>query len=493
MRKARRKKTSVQPARATKDVNADGGASSDGFRTGFPVGDEQMQANWLFLSTFGAGQTPATSEAGATSIAALAFLAFFTIAFVALGWAFLRKKRRERLASLEKISLEVAGELGVGDAEAVPAAPRAEELVVAEREAAKARAEEERAKRERVRLEADGGSGAGDEAALEAARAAELAAKEKKEEATAKARQLSQALTATRDGFMGRIARALGAGAGDDAALDELESVLFTADVGPRTADRLMTAVRDQLKGKERTDIERVRAVLRSEAQRIFDAVPPRPLALEGASPRVVMILGVNGAGKTTTIGKLANQLKSGGKSVLLGAGDTFRAAAAEQLEVWASRADVPIVQSNKEGADPSSVLFDAVKEAQNTGVQVVLCDTAGRLHTKTNLMEELKKVTRVLTKAQDGAPHEVLLVLDGTVGQNAIQQAKQFGEAAPITGIVITKLDGTAKGGVVLGIADELKIPVLYVGIGEKIDDLRPFAADDFLDALFGGERFAA
>lgn len=452
-----------------------------------------MQANWLLLSTFGAGQTPAAPEADATSIVALAFLAIFTLGFVALGWAFLRKKRQERLATLEKISLEVAGELGVGDAAKVRTAPRAEELLVAEREAAKARAAEERAKRERVRLEAGAGNDSGRDEALEEARAVEIAAREKKEEATAKARQLSQALSATRDGFMGRIAKALGATGSDDVVLEELESVLFTADVGPRTADRLMTAVREQLKGKERTDVERVRDVLRAEAQRIFDTVPPRPLAVEGEAPRVVMILGVNGAGKTTTIGKLANQLKRNGKSVLLGAGDTFRAAAAEQLEVWASRADVPIVQSHKEGADPSSVLFDAVKEAQNTGVQVVLCDTAGRLHTKTNLMEELKKVTRVLTKAQEGAPHEVLLVLDGTVGQNAIQQAKQFGEAAPITGIVITKLDGTAKGGVVLGIADELKIPVLYVGIGEKIDDLRPFAANDFLDALFGGDRFAA
>lgn len=454
-----------------------------------------MHGNWFILSSYGLGQTPAGTATDAGSVAALAFLVLFSLAFVALGWAFLRKKRKERLAELEKISLEMAGQLGVGDGQVVPQGPKADDLLAAERDAAKARAAEDRARRERIRLESDADS-AGTEAhraALEAAREAEQAARARTEEATAKTRELSQALSATRDGFMGRIAKVLGASGGDDAVLDELESVLFTADVGPRTADRLMQAVRSQLKGKDRTDIERVRSVLRAEAKAILTAVPPRPLALEGDTPRVVMILGVNGAGKTTTIGKLANQLKSAGKNVLLGAGDTFRAAAAEQLEVWASRADVPIVQSNKEGADPSSVLFDAVKRAQTDNLDVVLCDTAGRLHTKVNLMEELKKVTRVLAKAQEGAPHEVLLVLDGTVGQNAIQQARQFGEAAPITGIIITKLDGTAKGGVVLGIADELKIPVLYVGIGEKISDLRPFAADEFLDALFGGDRLAA
>jgi fused signal recognition particle receptor len=213
--------------------------------------------------------------------------------------------------------------------------------------------------------------------------------------------------------------------------------------------------------------------------------VDTKPLQVDGPGPRVVLILGVNGAGKTTTIGKLAAQLKAQGKSVLLGAGDTFRAAAADQLEVWADRAGVPIV-TGPDGGDPSSVLFDAVKKASADGIDVVLCDTAGRLHTKTNLMEELKKVHRSLAKACPGAPHETILVLDGTVGQNAIAQAKQFGEASPLTGIILTKLDGTAKGGVVLGIVDELKVPIRYIGVGEKIDDLRHFVPDDFVAALF-------
>jgi fused signal recognition particle receptor len=199
-------------------------------------------------------------------------------------------------------------------------------------------------------------------------------------------------------------------------------------------------------------------------------------------------VLGVNGAGKTTTIGKLAQQLTAQGHKVLLGAGDTFRAAAADQLEVWADRAGVPIV-TGPDGSDPSSVLFDAVKKAKAEGFDIVLCDTAGRLHTKTNLMEELKKVVRSLGKAAEGAPHEVLLVLDATVGQNAIAQAKQFGEAAALTGIVLTKLDGTAKGGVVLGIVDELKVPVRYIGVGEKIGDLRLFSPAEFTAALFSSD----
>jgi fused signal recognition particle receptor len=197
------------------------------------------------------------------------------------------------------------------------------------------------------------------------------------------------------------------------------------------------------------------------------------------------MVVGVNGTGKTTTIGKLAARLKQSGKSVILGAGDTFRAAAGEQLDVWADRAHVPIVRG-KDGADPGSVLFDAVARAKVEGAQVVLCDTAGRLHTKANLMDELKRLRRTLEKAQPGAPHEVLLVVDATTGQNAIAQARQFHEALKVSGFVLTKLDGTAKGGVIIGICDELKIPVRYVGVGEKLSDLKPFDPHEFVEALF-------
>jgi fused signal recognition particle receptor len=197
------------------------------------------------------------------------------------------------------------------------------------------------------------------------------------------------------------------------------------------------------------------------------------------------MVVGVNGSGKTTTIGKLAAKLRAGGRSVLLGAGDTFRAAAGEQLEIWAERVGAPIVRG-KEGSDPASVCFEAVQRGAAEGTDVVLCDTAGRLHTKTPLMEELRKVKRVLGKAVAGAPHDVLLVLDATNGQNAIAQARQFHEALGVTGIVLTKLDGTAKGGVIIGICDELKLPVRYVGVGETVADLRPFAPKEFVEALF-------
>jgi fused signal recognition particle receptor len=198
------------------------------------------------------------------------------------------------------------------------------------------------------------------------------------------------------------------------------------------------------------------------------------------------MVVGVNGTGKTTTIGKLAARLKNAGRSVLLGAGDTFRAAAGEQLDVWAERAQVPIVRG-KDGSDPGAVLFDAVARGKADGASVVLCDTAGRLHTKTTLMDELKGVKRTLGKAHAGSPHEVLLVVDATTGQNAIAQARQFHEALGVTGFVLTKLDGTAKGGVIIGICDELKIPVRYVGIGEKVADLKPFDPHEFVEALFG------
>jgi fused signal recognition particle receptor len=270
----------------------------------------------------------------------------------------------------------------------------------------------------------------------------------------------------------------------DDSVLAQLEEILFTADIGVRTASGLVDTARDRLKKRELGDVGRVKGLIRSEIERMVTL--PRPPSLQGGGPpHVTMVVGVNGAGKTTTIGKLAAKLTRSGKKVVIAAGDTFRAAATEQLDVWADRAHATLV-SGADGSDPGAVVFDAVKRALADGADAVIVDTAGRLHTKTPLMEELKKVRRVLDKALPGAPHEVLLVLDATVGQNAIAQAKQFQEAVGVTGIALTKLDGTAKGGVVIGISDELKIPVTWVGVGEKIADLRPFDPHEFVEALF-------
>ena len=309
-------------------------------------------------------------------------------------------------------------------------------------------------------------------------------------------RTLAEGLARTRSGFMARLNAFVGAGKDlDDAALVELEEILFSADVGVRTATALLESVRERLKRRELSDLAKVKAALREEVERILSlgqapgtaghgGLPDLPPGTQ--PPQAVMVVGVNGTGKTTTIGKLAAKLKQSGKTVLLGAGDTFRAAAGEQLDVWADRAGVPMVRG-KDGSDPGAVLFDAVTRAKTEGIDVVLCDTAGRLHTKANLMEELKRLKRTLEKAHAGAPHEVLLVVDATNGQNAIQQARQFHEALGVTGFVLTKLDGTAKGGVIIGICDELKIPVRYVGIGEKVSDLKAFGPHEFVEALFG------
>jgi fused signal recognition particle receptor len=341
-----------------------------------------------------------------------------------------------------------------------------------------------------AREEADARARAEEQARVEEARRAEEAARQKLVELET-GRTLSEGLARTRGGFMARLNAFLGTSRElDDAALGELEEILFSADVGVRTATALLESVRERLKRKELSDLSKVKAALREEIERILSlgAAPgeSRHGGLPDAPPpQVVMVVGVNGTGKTTTIGKLAAKVKAAGKSVLLGAGDTFRAAAGEQLDVWAERAQVPMVRG-KDGSDPGAVLFDAVTRARNEKIDVVLCDTAGRLHTKSNLMEELKRIQRTLAKAQPGAPHEVLLVVDATTGQNAIQQARQFHEALGVTGFVLTKLDGTAKGGVIIGICDELKIPVRYVGIGEKVADLKEFDPHEFVAALF-------
>jgi len=382
--------------------------------------------------------------------------------------------------------------------------PAAPPLTAEEREAEEAKKREAyRAKKEAERLERERRAREREEAlalaraealararAEEEARRAALEDERRKAEAEA-GRTLAAGLERTRGGFMARL-NALFAGGKlvDDAVLADLEEVLFTADIGVRTATRLLESARERVRRKELSDPERLKGALREEIARILsldgavrDGAAPAEIGT--ARPFVVMVVGVNGSGKTTTVAKLAAQLKRAGHAVLLAAGDTFRAAAGEQLEIWAERVGAPLVRG-KEGADPAAVCFEAIQQGLRTGVDVILCDTAGRLHTKTPLMEELKKVKRVMGKAAAGAPQEVLLVLDATNGQNAIAQARQFHEALGVTGIALTKLDGTAKGGVIIGICDELRIPVRYVGVGETVADLKPFSPVEFVEALF-------
>ena len=298
---------------------------------------------------------------------------------------------------------------------------------------------------------------------------------------------LRKGLTKVREkeGFFGRLKSLLtGKKEIDPNIVEQIEEVLLTSDVGVKTTEALLSEIRESLGKKELTDNDRVWDALRAQASRIL-RVGSGGLQLT-ARPTVVMVVGVNGVGKTTTIGKLATQLKAEGRSVVLAAGDTFRAAAVQQLAVWGKRVGCEVVRG-KDGANPGAVIFDAIQRAKEIGADVVLADTAGRLHTKTNLMEELKKVARTMDKALEGAPHETLLVLDATNGQNAMQQAAMFKEALPINGIVLTKLDGTAKGGVILGICAEHSLPVRYIGIGERAEDLREFDADEFVEAMLG------
>lgn len=271
----------------------------------------------------------------------------------------------------------------------------------------------------------------------------------------------------------------------DDDFLDDLEVAMITGDLGVKTTEFLMKEIR---RGVTSGQIKNTGDVMPTIEACIKKLLGDQEEELELHSPEVILVVGVNGVGKTTTIAKLANYYKQQGKSVLLAAADTFRAAAAEQLTIWAERVGVPIVK-HQEGADPAAVVFDALASAKARQADIVIVDTAGRLHTKTNLMEELKKIGRVADRQVPGAPHQTLLILDGTTGQNAVSQAKLFGQAVPITGIVVTKLDGTAKGGVVISVKEELGVPVRWIGIGEKMDDLKPFNATDFANALFEKE----
>ncbi|HZK86150.1 MAG TPA: signal recognition particle-docking protein FtsY [Desulfosporosinus sp.] len=296
--------------------------------------------------------------------------------------------------------------------------------------------------------------------------------------------KLKEGLTKTRENFAGKIEEVFtGRKKIDEELYEELEEVLIRSDVGVNTSLQLVERLRKEVKQRKISEPSELALVLQELIAELLGEEEPLNLAKQG--PSIILVVGVNGVGKTTTIGKLANRLKKDGKRVIMAAGDTFRAAAVEQLEVWGERSGIEVIRQ-REGADPAAVAYDAVQAAKSRSVDVVIVDTAGRLHNQVNLMEELRKVKRVIEREIPGAPHEVLLVLDATTGQNALQQAKLFQEVAGVTGIVLTKLDGTAKGGVVLGIRGETRIPVKWIGIGEGIEDLRPFVPKDFAAALF-------
>lgn len=308
---------------------------------------------------------------------------------------------------------------------------------------------------------------------------------------TIKLNKLKEGLAKTRDNLFGRVQRLVTAKSKiDDDLLDNLEEILITADVGVGTSASIIENIKARVKREKYEDSSELDSLLHDEIRRAIGTDRPGVRndyfsVPAGAKPFVIMVIGVNGVGKTTTIGKMAHNYKTAGKRVIIAAADTFRAAANEQLEIWATRASVEIIRQAP-GADPAAVAFDSLGAAQARGADVVTVDTAGRLHTKTPLMEELKKIKRVMQKIMPDAPHEVLLVLDASTGQNALEQARQFSAAVGVTGLVVTKLDGTAKGGIVFAIHRELNIPVKFIGVGEQIDDLQPFDETAFVDALF-------
>ncbi len=294
--------------------------------------------------------------------------------------------------------------------------------------------------------------------------------------------RLKEGLGKTRKNILGGIDEVLGHFTSiDEDVFEELEEALIMADLGVETTETVMEGLRAAVKRERATDPAQVRELLTAEIAGLMDKEEPE----EPEGPAVLLVIGVNGVGKTTTIGKLAHVYREQGKTVMLAAADTFRAAAIDQLEIWGERCGVPVIK-HTEGSDPAAVVFDAVQAARSKGVDLLICDTAGRLHNKKNLMEELKKIDRIIDREYPQARKEVYLVLDATTGQNALQQARLFREAAPLTGIVLTKLDGTAKGGVVVAIQAELGVPVKFIGVGEGIDDLQPFRAKEFARALF-------
>ncbi len=302
---------------------------------------------------------------------------------------------------------------------------------------------------------------------------------------------LNQGLEKTRTGFFSKLTRAIaGKSKVDEEVLDNLEEILIGSDVGVETTLKIIRSIEERVSKDKYLGTSELNGILKEEISTLLEGHDGQDgdevFIPKVDGPYVIMVVGVNGVGKTTTIGKLAHQLKSQGKSVMLGAADTFRAAAVDQLKIWSERAGVPIVMQGM-GADPASVAFDTIQSAKAQGIDVVLIDTAGRLHNKVGLMNELTKIKRVMQKVSEQAPHEVLLVLDGSTGQNAFEQAKQFTAATEVTALAITKIDGTAKGGVVIGISDQFRIPVKYIGVGEKIGDLQVFNRHEFVDSIFG------
>ena len=303
---------------------------------------------------------------------------------------------------------------------------------------------------------------------------------------------LDKGLEKTKDSFFGKLTRSLvGKSRVDDEVLDELEEILISSDVGVNTTLKIIDRINERVSKDKYVGTEELNKVLKEEIAGLLsenDNEGPSEYNIpeHNGNPHVIMVVGVNGVGKTTSIGKLANQFKKAGKKVVLGAADTFRAAAVDQLIIWSERVGVPIVQQGM-GADPASVAFDALSSAKAQGADVVIIDTAGRLHNKVNLMNELSKIKRVMEKVIPDAPHEILLVLDGSTGQNAFEQAKQFALATSLSGLIITKLDGTAKGGVVIGISDQMSIPVRFIGVGEGIEDLQVFHKEAFVASIFG------
>lgn len=313
-----------------------------------------------------------------------------------------------------------------------------------------------------------------------------LFSKEKKE-------TLDKGLEKTKDSFFGKLSRSIaGKSKVDDEVLDDLEEVLVSSDVGVETTLKIIERIEQRVERDKYMNTTELNQILQEEIAALLaenNSTDGTSFTVEGEQkPYVIMVVGVNGVGKTTTIGKLAHQFKSSGLKVVLGAADTFRAAAVEQLEIWGERVGVPVVKQ-KMGSDPASVAYDTVQHAKATGADVVLIDTAGRLHNKVGLMNELTKIKKVMQKVHEPAPQEVLLVLDGSTGQNAFEQAKQFTAATEVTALAVTKLDGTAKGGVVIGISDQFKIPVKYIGLGEKVTDLQLFNKQEFVASLFGKE----
>ncbi|MEX0394868.1 signal recognition particle-docking protein FtsY [Providencia rettgeri] len=412
---------------------------------------------------------------------------------------------RERQAAE---AARLAEEQAERERQAAEAARLAEEQAERERQAAEAaRLAEEQAERERQAAEearlAEEQAEREHQAAEEARIAEEEAEAERLRLEEEKNNSPTEQEKPKKEGFFARLKKGLlktrqNLGSGffglfsgkkiDDDLFEELEEQLLIADVGVDTTRKIIDNLTAHASRKELKDAEALYGKLREEMSDILAKVD-KPLVIEDKKPYVILMVGVNGVGKTTTIGKLARQYQSEGKSVMLAAGDTFRAAAVEQLQVWGERNKIPVVAQHT-GADPASVIFDAIQSAQAKGVDVLIADTAGRLQNKSHLMEELKKIVRVMKKLDKNAPHEIMLTLDASTGQNAVSQAKLFDDAVGLTGITLTKLDGTAKGGVIFSIADQFGIPIRYIGIGEGIEDLRPFKADDFIEALFAREE---